>query len=280
MSTDFRGDPSAALLEVLDPEQNHTFNDHYLDLDYDLSKVMFICTANTLHTIPLRCRTAWRSSESPATPSEEKLAIARQYLIPKQQEANGLTDVEVDVHRRRRSTSHPPLHARGRRALASSARSRSVCRKVARECSRTASRRRRARSTASWSRSYLGAAEVPLQRRPRSEDQVGIVNGLAWTEIGGELLPTEVTVIARQGQADHHRQARRGDAGVRAGGDDLRALARRRFGLDREFYENVDIHIHLPEGAIPKDGPSRRRHHGHRAGLRAARRSRCARTWR
>jgi ATP-dependent Lon protease len=252
MSTDFRGDPSSALLEVLDPEQNNTFNDHYLDCDYDLSKVMFICTANTMHNIPGPLQDRMEVIRIAGYTEAEKLSIARRYLIPKQKEANGLGDVEVTLTREAiRIIIHRYTRESGVRSLEREIAS--VFRKVARDVLKNG--KRPVRVDRKMTMKYLG---VPRYRfgEVEPEDQVGIVTGLAWTEMGGELLTTEATVMPGKGKLIitgklgevMQESAQAAMSYVRSRAD--------RFGIDRRFAETCDIHIHLPEGAIPKDGPS------------------------
>jgi ATP-dependent Lon protease len=252
MSTDFRGDPSSALLEVLDPEQNSTFNDHYLDCDYDLSKVMFICTANTMHNIPGPLQDRMEVIRIAGYTEMEKLSIARRYLIPKEKEANGLADVDVTLSRESiRTIIHRYTRESGVRSLEREIAS--VFRKVARDVLKNG--KRPIRVDRKMVMKYLG---IPRYRSSEAEheDQVGIVTGLAWTEMGGELLTTEATVMPGKGKLIitgklgevMQESAQAAMSYVRSRAD--------RFGIDRRFAETCDIHIHLPEGAIPKDGPS------------------------
>jgi len=252
MSTDFRGDPSSALLEVLDPEQNNTFNDHYLDCDYDLSKVMFICTANTMHNIPGPLQDRMEVIRIAGYTEAEKLSIARRYLIPKQKEANGLGDVEATLTREAiRTIIHRYTRESGVRSLEREIAS--VFRKVAREVLKNG--KRPVRVDRKMTMKYLGVARYRFGE-VEPEDQVGIVTGLAWTEMGGELLTTEATVMPGKGKLIitgklgevMQESAQAAMSYVRSRAD--------RFGIDRRFAETCDIHIHLPEGAIPKDGPS------------------------
>ncbi|MFN0061099.1 MAG: endopeptidase La [Myxococcaceae bacterium] len=252
MSTDFRGDPSSALLEVLDPEQNSTFNDHYLDCDYDLSKVMFICTANTVHNIPAPLQDRMEIIRIAGYTEMEKMSIARRYLIPKQLEANGLADVSVKlsslsiktlINRYTRESGVRSLE----RELAA------VFRKLARDVIKNGKRelvvnRQRVMK-------LLGTTKFRLSE-VEQEDQVGIVTGLAWTEMGGEILTTEATVMPGKGKLII--TGKLGEVmqeSAQAAMSYVRARAEK-FGIDKKFAETSDIHIHLPEGAIPKDGPS------------------------
>nr|MCU0700178.1 endopeptidase La [Myxococcaceae bacterium] len=251
MSSDFRGDPSAALLEVLDPEQNATFNDHYLDLDFDLSKVMFVCTANSMHTIPQPLQDRMEIIRIAGYTEDEKLNIARKYLIPKQQEANGLKDTKVHLTTLglktiiRRYTRESGVRSLEREVA-------SVFRKVAREVIGgdkgpiTVDRRR--------VKKLLGVARVPKDKNEKT-DQVGMVNGLAWTEYGGEVLHTEATTMPGKGKlivTGVLRDVMKESAQAAVTWVRTRA---RRLGIDDAFFEKNDMHIHFP-GAFPKDGPS------------------------
>ena len=253
MSTDFRGDPSSALLEVLDPEQNHTFNDHYLDLDYDLSRVLFLCTANTLHGIPLPLQDRMEILRLAGYTDLEKMAIARRYLVPKQREANGIADIPVAfTGRALRSLIHTYTKEAGVRGLEREIAA--ICRKIAKEVLAKGKDQRFVVTKKSLGR-YLGP---PRFRYGVAEehDQVGLVTGLAWTELGGELLTTEVTVMPGKGKLIITGQLGQVmQESAQAAMSYVRSRAER-FGLDRKFAETIDVHIHVPEGAIPKDGPS------------------------
>ncbi len=254
MSTDFRGDPSAALLEVLDPEQNNTFNDHYLDLDYDLSRVMFVCTANVLSQIPRPLQDRMEIIQLPGYIESEKLSIANQYLVPKQREANGLSEehiqftdpalLEIIRHYTRESG------VRGlERELAS------VCRKVARDVVKAGDGAKLTKVTPAKVKKLLGIAKYRTGQA-EAEDRVGVCTGLAYTEVGGELLQTEVSVTPGKGKLQI--TGRLGDVmqeSANAAMSYVRSRAKQ-LGLTRDFYSKVDIHIHVPEGATPKDGPS------------------------
>jgi ATP-dependent Lon protease len=252
MSTDFRGDPSSALLEVLDPEQNHNFNDHYLDMDYDLSKVMFICTANTMHNIPGPLQDRMEVIRIAGYTEPEKLSIARRYLIPKEQEANGLADTKIDISDAALKTLiNRYTRESGVRSLEREVGA--VYRKLARDLLKNGKRdvhldRKGVMKLLGTPRYRFGMAE--------REDQVGIVTGLAWTEMGGEILTTEATAMPGKG-----KMIITGKLGevmqesAQAAMSYVRSRAER-FGIDRKVFENMDIHVHLPEGAIPKDGPS------------------------
>ncbi len=253
MSTDFRGDPSSALLEVLDPEQNHTFNDHYLDLDYDLSRVMFICTANTLHGIPLPLQDRLEIIRLAGYTDLEKMAIARRYLVPKEREANGVSDVDVTFTPQALKTIiHTYTKESGVRSLEREIAA--ICRKIAKDVLEKGKDRKVVVTSKRLTR-YLGP---PRYRYGVAEahDQVGLVTGLAWTELGGELLTTEVTVMPGKGKLII--TGKLGEVmqeSAQAAMSYVRSRAER-FGLDKKFNETSDVHIHVPEGAIPKDGPS------------------------
>jgi ATP-dependent Lon protease len=254
MSMDFRGDPSAALLEVLDPEQNHTFVDHYLDVDYDLSRVMFICTANVLHEIPRPLQDRMEVIQIPGYIESDKLEIARNHLVDKVREANGLsaetiefTDaaiLEVIRHYTRESGVRNL-----ERELAS------ICRKVARDVVKAGESAGLTKVTPKLVKKLLG---VPRFRHGKTEgeDKVGLVTGLAYTEVGGELLQTEVSVTSGKGKLQV--TGRLGEVmqeSANAAMSYVRSRAKQ-LGLTRDFYSKVDLHVHVPEGATPKDGPS------------------------
>ncbi len=253
MSMDFRGDPSAALLEVLDPEQNNTFNDHYVDVDYDLSQVMFITTANTLQGIPPALQDRMEIIRIPGYMESEKLAIAKNFLISKQTEANGLTTDNIEftdkavLHIIRRYTKEAGVRNLEREVA-------SVCRKVATEVVRHG-KDTKLKVDKHAIEKYLG---VPKFRYGKVEEQnkVGITTGLAWTEVGGELLVIEVATMP--GKGDLIITGKLGDVmqeSARAAMSYVRSRADL-LDLGKDFYQKLDIHIHVPEGAIPKDGPS------------------------
>src|SRR5213595_22134 len=254
MSTDFRGDPSSALLEVLDPEQNHAFGDHYLDLDYDLSKVMFICTANTLHGIPPPLQDRLEIIRIAGYTDLEKLSIAQRYLVPKQKEQNGLEKVNVTFSRKALlELAHRYTKESGVRGMEREVAT--LCRKVAKDVLRNGGMNEKIRITTKKVHKLLGP---PRFRYGQTEekDEIGLVTGLAWTEVGGELLQTEATVIPGKGKLI--LTGKLGDVmqeSAQAAMSYVRTRAER-FGLDKKFAENVDLHIHVAEGAVPKDGPS------------------------
>jgi len=256
LSSDFRGDPASALLEVLDPEQNHTFNDHYIDLDYNLSQVLFITTANTLHAIPPALQDRMEIIELPSYTEWEKISIATQYLIPKQRKANGLSDLDVDLSEGalRLLIANYTKEA-GVRNLEREIGS--ICRKIAREVVTAGKkgRKKQYRVTARNVGQYLGPIKY---RSSRKEDRalVGLASGLAVTSHGGELLAVEVTILPGSGKLVLTGSL--GDVmqeSAQAAMSYVRSRAES-FGLDPGFYKRVDSHVHFPEGAIPKDGPS------------------------
>ena len=253
MSIDFRGDPSAALLEVLDPEQNHTFNDHYLDVDYDLSQVMFITTANTLHGIPSPLQDRMEIIRLAGYTEEEKLRIAQRFLVAKQLDANGLSEEQVCLSRKailrtiRQYTREAGVRELERQIA-------KIMRKVARKV---------------VGGNLEGCVSIEAKDLPRhlgvpkfrygvkeEKEKVGIATGLAWTEFGGELLIVEVALMPGSGKLTvtgklgevMQESARAAMSYVRS-----RAWG---LGLKTDFYDKTDIHIHVPEGATPKDGPS------------------------
>jgi ATP-dependent Lon protease len=253
MSMDFRGDPSAALLEVLDPEQNSAFMDHYLDVEYDLSHVMFICTANVLHTIPQALRDRMEVLQLAGYTEEEKIQIAKKFLVPKAVEGNGLTEQNILFHDEAVQTViNRYTREAGVRNLEREINS--ICRKVARrvvvEGTETFEE-----ITADKVTSYLG---VPRYRSTEAEQQneVGVSTGLAWTEVGGEILVTEATLMPGRGRLT--LTGKLGDVmqeSAQAAMSYVRSRAEE-FGIVKDFNRRLDVHVHIPEGAIPKDGPS------------------------
>jgi len=255
MAMDFRGDPASALLEVLDPEQNNTFNDHYLDLDYDLSDVMFITTANQQHAIPLPLQDRLEIIELPGYTEWEKVAIARQYLIKKQAENNGVKDLAITwtdealtaiIHRYTREAGVRNFE----REIAT------VCRKIAKAWL-AGGKRDDAKFDVTPERlaEWLGVEKFRETRREK-EDEIGLANGLAVTAFGGDLLSTEVTIVPGKGKLT--LTGKLGEVmqeSAQAAMSYLRSRAGT-FGLSNDFQNKVDVHVHFPEGAIPKDGPS------------------------
>ncbi|MCC7330308.1 MAG: endopeptidase La [Gammaproteobacteria bacterium] len=252
MSTDFRGDPSSALLEVLDPEQNGAFNDHYLEVDFDLSDVMFVCTANTLN-IPPPLLDRMEVIRIPGYTEDEKLNIARNYLIPKQMKANGLRDSELVIGDAAiRDAIRYYTRESGVRNLEREIAK--VCRKVVKGLllkPREAQIQVGPRSLDK----YLGVRRFRYGRAEET-DQVGQVTGLAWTEVGGELLTIEAAVVPGKGKLINTGQL--GDVmqeSIQAATTVVRSRARV-LGIDEDFHQRFDLHVHVPEGATPKDGPS------------------------
>ncbi len=253
MSSDFRGDPASALLEVLDPEQNHVFNDHYMDLDYDLSDVLFITTANSLSGIPLPLQDRMEIIELSSYTEFEKLNIALRYLCPRQKEKCGLVDREVSLTEGaiRTLINHYTREAGVRNLEREIA---SILRKIARKAAR-GELDGAVRVTGRDVPQYLGVPKHRVNRKER-DDQVGLANGLAVTGVGGELLQVEVSVV--QGTGKLMRTGRMGEVMQEASEAALTYVRSRasRLGLDEGFQKERDIHIHFPEGAVPKDGPS------------------------
>jgi ATP-dependent Lon protease len=252
MSMDFRGDPSAALLEVLDPEQNNAFTDHYLDVEYDLSKVMFIATANVTHTIPAPLKDRMEIISLSGYTHLEKLAIGKQFLIPKQKQEQGLDEAKIAIED---SALEELIESYTREAGVRNLEREvgSVLRKVARQVVKEPSYE--VSIDRLKVRELLGKAKFRSQQiHDRSE--IGLATGLAWTEVGGEILSTEVALS--RGKGNLTLTGKLGDVmqeSARAALSYVRSRAEL-FGLDADFHANLDIHIHVPEGAIPKDGPS------------------------
>jgi ATP-dependent Lon protease len=253
LGADFRGDPSAALLEVLDPEQNNTFSDHYLELPYDLSKVMFITTANTLMTVPPALLDRMEVIEFPGYIEEEKLVIARRFLIPRQLEESGLEPDEVLFHDLaiRRIIQEYTYEAGVRNLEREIGR---ICRKVARL--KSEQKKFPIRLAAATVERFLGPPQF-FQTEAERKDEVGVATGMAWTENGGEIMPVEVLIID-QGKGNLQITGQIGEIMQESAQAALSYLKSRsqQLELDPDIYEHLDIHIHIPEGAIPKDGPS------------------------
>lgn len=273
MSNDFRGDPSSALLEVLDPEQNSTFNDHYLEVDYDLSQIMFVTTANSLHPIPRPLLDRMEVIQLEGYIEEEKFNITNKYLIPKQLEMHGLKDFKISfqpaaVYEVIRSYTREAGVRNLERQIAT------VCRKLAKEIvtsrmktelkgdkkAKTAKPKATKKPeqivvTPKKITELLGADKYKFGKI-ESQSEIGLTNGLAWTEVGGDLLVVETSIVPGRGKFTITGQL--GDV-MKESCSAAMSYVRSRgplFGYDKEFFQNNDIHIHVPEGAIPKDGPS------------------------
>lgn len=251
MGTDWRGDPAAALLEVLDPEQNHAFTDHYLDVDFDLSDVMFITTANTLYSIPPSLQDRLEIIRFPGYTSEEKIIIANRYLIPKQIKENGLKKEKLAIsdkalERIIRDYTQEAGVRNLEREIAS------ICRKAAKKFALNSEQETIHVSQVNLKK-FLG---IPKFYREKGENEVGVATGLAWTESGGETMLVEVTVLPGKGKLTltgklgevMQESAQAALTYVRSIAKDLK--------VESKFFNNKEIHIHLPEGAVPKDGPS------------------------
>lgn len=252
MSSDFRGDPSAALLEVLDPEQNNSFSDHYIELPFDLSRVLWVVTANAVHNIPRPLLDRMEMITISGYTQEEKVQIAKKFLIPKQQKDHGLSGrhisfpeegIEMLIRNYTREAGVRNLE----RGIAT------LCRKVARQI--VQKKKKSVRMTPTNIESLLGPIKYHWNEAERNS-QVGVATGLAWTETGGDVLPVEVTTMKGKGKLTLTGQL--GDImkeSAQAGFSYIRSRAKE-LGIEDDFYEKLDIHVHLPEGAIPKDGPS------------------------
>jgi ATP-dependent Lon protease len=253
MANDFRGDPASALLEVLDPEQNTTFQDHYLDVDYDLSEVLFVATANVLHTIPAALQDRMEVLRLHGYTEVEKLEIARNYLLKKQREATGLTEANI-VFNDDAITAVIRDYTREAGVRNLEREIGNVCRKVARRVVKHGLKHKE-EITASNISEFLGVARF-RDSEVHDSPEVGLVTGLAWTEVGGSILTTEVQVLDGKGKLTITGQL--GDVMQESAQAALSYIRGKSaaLGLPRDFYRNLDIHLHVPEGAIPKDGPS------------------------
>jgi ATP-dependent Lon protease len=253
MSTDFRGDPSAALMEVLDPELNHAFTDHYLDVEYDLSRVMFVCTANVLHTVPQPLQDRMEILRLPGYTEQEKMEIATRFLVKRAREVTGLTEKNLKfteeglLHIIRHYT-----HEAGVRNLEREIQN--IARKMARKVV-TDGADSSVEINAENVKDFLGVLkyrEFWLEKK----NEVGLTTGLAWTEVGGSVLATEATLMEGKGRLT--LTGKLGDV-MQESAQAAMSYVRSRsnlLGLPRDFYRTIDIHVHVPEGAIPKDGPS------------------------
>ncbi len=259
LGMDFRGDPASALLECLDPEQNSHFNDHYIEADYDLSKVLFIATANIIHTIPWALQDRMEIIRIPGYTQDEKLRIAKEFLLGKQTKEHGLSDDLVSVADSalleliRRYTKEAGVRTLERQIA-------KLCRKVARKVAEAGKGKSasKVRITAKNLGGYLG---VPKFKHGEIEkdNQIGAVKGLAWTEVGGELLTIEVVIVPGKGGFTVTGVKPEGENVMKESARAAMSYVRSRgaqLGFERDFYQMVDIHIHAPEGATPKDGPS------------------------
>jgi ATP-dependent Lon protease len=252
VGADFRGDPSAALLEVLDPEQNHAFSDHYLNLPFDLSNVLFICTANLLDPVPPALADRMEVIQLSGYTNEEKLAIARKYLIPRQLSDNGISGKQLEISDDAvlRVIAEYTKEAGLRNLEREFA---SVCRKVARKVAEGKSELTRV--TRANVHSFLGAPKF-LPETEQEEHEIGVATGLAWTSTGGEILHVEASLSRGRGNLTLTGQL--GEVmkeSAQAAVSYARAHAKT-LGIEADFYQKLDIHIHVPAGAIPKDGPS------------------------
>jgi len=253
MAMDFRGDPASALLEVLDPEQNHTFQDHYLEVDFDLSEVMFVATANSMN-IPAALLDRMEVIRLSGYTEDEKVAIAEKYLIPKQMKNNGLKDDELAIREAAvRDIVRYFTREAGVRNLEREVSK--ICRKVVKDLLLKGAAGKKVVVTPKSLDKYLGVKRFRYGLA-EEHDQVGQVTGLAWTEVGGELLHIETALTPGKGRLTHTGQL--GDVmkeSIQAAMTVVRSRAAA-LGLDDDFYQKIDVHIHVPEGATPKDGPS------------------------
>ena len=253
MNADFRGDPSSALLEVLDPEQNSTFNDHYLEVDYDLSNVLFICTANVLHSIPQPLLDRMEVLRLPGYTDQEKMGIAKNFLVPKKVPEHGLTKKNINISDKALDRIiHDFTREAGVRNLEREIAT--LCRKVVKTVVEKG-KKTSVKITPANIEKFLG---IPKFKRAENEGplEIGSATGLAWTEFGGETLTIEVTVIPGNGKLVPTGQL--GDV-MKESAQAAMTYVRSRagdLGLPKNFYQKNDFHIHIPEGAVPKDGPS------------------------
>lgn len=250
--SDFRGDPASAMLEVLDPEQNYAFSDHYLELPFDLSKVMFVTTANTLGNIPAPLLDRMEVIEFPGYIEEEKLEIATRYLIPRQIEENGVDELNLSFE--------PDALRRIIREYTYEAGVRNLEREIGRVCRKVARMKAEGRKypttiTAESIEKFLGPQQI-FQPEAELSDEVGVVTSLAWTENGGEIMPVEVAVL--EGKGGLQMTGQMGDVMQESGQAALTYIKSRsqQLNIDLDVFERMDIHVHMPEGGIPKDGPS------------------------
>jgi ATP-dependent Lon protease len=250
--SDFRGDPASAMLEVLDPEQNNAFSDHYLELPFDLSKVMFVTTANTLSTIPPALLDRMEVIEFPGYIEEEKLEIANRYLTPRQMYENGVDELGIAFE--------PNSVRRIIREYTYEAGVRNLEREIGRVCRKIARMKAEGRKfptivTFESIEKFLGPQQV-FQTEAERSDEVGVVTSLAWTENGGEIMPVEVAIL--EGKGGLQMTGQMGEVMQESGQAALTYIKSRApaLGIDLDVFERMDIHVHMPEGGIPKDGPS------------------------
>src|SRR5690349_632036 len=259
MAADFRGDPSAALLEVLDPEQNYMFQDHYLDVEYDLSQVFFIATANVMHTIPPALQDRMEVIRLSGYTELEKMEIAKRFLVPKQMKGTGLTDKQIQFED---SGIQELIQYYTREAGVRNLEREigNVCRKVARQVVNADS----AKEKKKIDKQTINGEKLPDLLGPwkfrdlqaEKKNEIGAAVGLAWTEVGGQILTTEATLMEGRGKLTI--TGKLGDVmqeSAQAAMSYIRSRALS-LGLPRDFYRSLDVHVHIPEGAIPKDGPS------------------------
>ena len=254
MASDFRGDPASALLEVLDPEQNSTFQDHYLDVDYDLSQVLFVATANVMHTVPPALQDRMEVLRLQGYTEQEKLEIARQYLVKKQRAQTGMSEKNL-IFKDDAITEIIRSYTREAGVRNLEREIGNICRKVARRVVKGGKKAQGRDHRREHLHEFLGVAKF-RDSEVHEKSEVGLVTGLAWTEVGGSILTTEVQVLDGKGKLTITGQL--GDVmqeSAQAALSYIRGRAQA-LGLSREFYRNVDLHLHVPEGAIPKDGPS------------------------